>query len=80
MASFPNREPEITRLAQDVAKGLRANGEHFPLPPTGPGEIEQALEAYNAARDAAIAASGGRGPGHGGEGPGAQHAGRDAEE
>jgi hypothetical protein len=57
VAKFPSRELEITRLAEDVAKGLRANGDAFPAPPVSPEAIDQALEDYNTARDAAIAAS-----------------------
>src|SRR5262245_46208133 len=57
MPSFPISEPEITRLAQDISRGLTANPELFPAPPATAAEIDQALGAYNVARDAAITAS-----------------------
>ena len=57
MASFPYREPDIVRLAQDIATGLATHTEVFPSPPASPDDIAQALAAYNTARDAAILAS-----------------------
>ncbi len=57
MASFPIREPDIVRLAQDISTGLTAHTTDFPSPPPSPDEINKALAAYNSARDAAILAS-----------------------
>ncbi len=57
MANFPYREPDIVRLAQDIATGLAAHTDVFPSPPASPDDINQALTAYNSAREAAIVAS-----------------------
>src|SRR5256885_413026 len=50
VANFPKRELEVTRLAQDVAKGLRANGDAFPAPPVSPEKIDQAVATSCASR------------------------------
>jgi hypothetical protein len=57
MASFPYREPDIARLAQDIATGLAQHTDIFPAPPASPDRINEALAAYNGAREAAILAS-----------------------
>ncbi len=54
---FPKREANIARLAHDLVNGLRAYVEDFPSPPVSVEELQQALEAYDTAREAAIAAS-----------------------
>jgi hypothetical protein len=52
MSRFPLREPDIQRLANDIIKGLSANPDQFPAPPSSADEIKSALEAYEAGRDA----------------------------
>jgi len=52
---FPKRELEIVRLAQDASRGLAANPDVFPAPPTTAAALEEALTAYNAAREASVA-------------------------
>ena len=52
MARFPNREPEIMVLAQDMATGFKANPDVFPNPPYGMDELAQWIADYTAARDA----------------------------
>jgi Fibronectin type III domain len=51
---FPKREPDIARLAHDLVNGLRANAEDFPSPPVSPDQLQQTLDRYDAAREAAI--------------------------
>jgi Fibronectin type III domain len=51
---FPKREPDIARLAHDLVNGLRANAEDFPSPPVSPDQLQQTLDTYDAAREAAI--------------------------
>ena len=51
---FPKREPDIARLAHDLVNGLRANAEDFPSPPVSPDQLQQTLDTYNVAREAAI--------------------------
>ena len=51
---FPKREPEITRLAQDLITGLRTHPEAFPNPPVSADQLDEALSKYNGSRDAAI--------------------------
>ena len=51
---FPKREPDMARLAHDLVNGLRANAEDFPSPPVSPDQLQQTLDTYNAAREAAI--------------------------
>ncbi len=55
MATFPTREPEIIRLAHDLATGLGAHAELFPAPPNAPGQGLTLIDAYYEARDASIA-------------------------
>ncbi len=51
---FPKREPDLARLAHDLVNGLRANAEDFPSPPVSPDQLQQTLDTYDAAREAAI--------------------------
>lgn len=51
---FPYREPDILRLANDIAAGLAANPEVFPAPPYSPENFEQALGAHDDNREAQI--------------------------
>jgi len=53
---YPSREAEILRLANDIAAGLAAHTEAFPAAPVSPEELEQALAAHDANREAAIQA------------------------
>lgn len=53
---YPTREAEILRLANDIAAGLAAHTEVFPAAPVSPDELEQALAAHDANREAAIEA------------------------
>ena len=55
MATYPVRELEIVRLAQDVSIGLAAHREQFPAPPAPSDELDRALAAYNTARENAKA-------------------------
>ena len=57
MATFPDREADIARLAHDLATGLATHPDDFPAPPVGADEIQQSLAEYNTAREAAIQAS-----------------------
>ncbi len=52
---FPERELEIARLAEDVARGLAANPAVFPAPSVTLEMLEQALAAYDTARDESMA-------------------------
>lgn len=52
---FPKRELELVRLAQDASRGLAANPEVFPGAPTTPQALDEALTAYNNAREASLA-------------------------
>lgn len=54
---FPYREPDILRLANDIAAGLAANPEMFPAAPHSPEEFENALALHDDKREAAILAS-----------------------
>lgn len=58
MTRFPQREADIARLANDVIAGLRTHKRDFPSPPESPEEIEEALDRYQAAREAALIAAG----------------------
>ena len=51
---FPYREPDILRLANDIAAGLAANQEVFPAPPYTPDEFETALSEHDGNREAQI--------------------------
>lgn len=51
---FPYREPDILRLANDIAAGLAANAEVFPAPPYTPEDFEKALGAHDGNREADI--------------------------
>lgn len=53
---FPTREADILRLANDIAAGLAAHGDVFPAPPFSPDDINDALNAHDASREAAIIA------------------------
>jgi hypothetical protein len=55
MATFPRREPDIIRLAHDIATGMAANKDLFPSPPSAPDEGLKRIEAYYTARDGSIA-------------------------
>jgi hypothetical protein len=50
---FPERELEIIRLAEDVAKGFAEQRQDFPAPPFSAEEIGQRLSTYQAAREVA---------------------------
>jgi len=51
---FPHREPDILRLANDIAAGLAANTEVFPAPPYSPEDFENALGVHDGNREAQI--------------------------
>jgi len=51
---FPYREPDVLRLANDIAAGLAANPEVFPAPPYSPEDLEQALGVHDGNREAQI--------------------------
>jgi hypothetical protein len=51
---FPYREPDILRLANDIAAGLAANTEVFPAPPYSPEDFETALGTHDGNREAQI--------------------------
>ncbi|MEX0692731.1 MAG: fibronectin type III domain-containing protein [Gemmatimonadales bacterium] len=55
---FPHRELEVVQLANDMSRGLAANADVFPAPPTTAQAIDEALAAYNTAREASVAAQG----------------------
>ena len=57
LAIFPRREPDIVRLAHDIATGFAANPELFPAPPAGHEQGLALIDAYYGARDASIAAA-----------------------
>lgn len=50
---YPTREADILRLANDIATGLAAHSEAFPAAPVSPEQLEQALAAHDANREAA---------------------------
>ena len=56
MPRFPRTEPEIAALALLVTQGLGQASDDFPTPPVPPDELQVQLDAYNAARIAAIGA------------------------
>jgi hypothetical protein len=51
---FPYREPDVLRLANDIAAGLAANPEVYPAPPHSPEDFEKALEVHDGNREAQI--------------------------
>ena len=56
MPRFPRSEPEIAALAHVVTQGIAQAPDDFPNPPVPADELQVQLDAYNAARIAAIAA------------------------
>jgi len=58
MARFPFSESEIAALARRMITGFSTNAEDFPAPPVPPEELEEALAAYDAGKDAAVTADG----------------------
>lgn len=57
MAQFPRTEPQIVILAHDIATGLGANPAVYPSPPVAAADLQAGIEAYNTARNAAVAAT-----------------------
>ena len=57
MARFPEREAEITRLAQDLISGLTSYIDEYPTPPVLPEQLRTALSEYVAAHEAAVVGS-----------------------
>ena len=55
MAQFPEKESEITVLAQGITAGLTASTEVFPSPPISPEALQERIAEYIAARDEARA-------------------------
>lgn len=53
---FPYREPDILRLARDVAAGLAAHPETFPAPPFSPEDFDKAFAQHDGNREAQIIA------------------------
>lgn len=51
---FPYREPDILRLARDVAAGLAAHPDVFPAPPFSAEEFEKAFALHDDHREAQI--------------------------
>lgn len=56
MPRFPKREAEVAALARRLIVGFTDATEDFPNPPIPVDALQEALNAYNAAKDAAIAA------------------------
>lgn len=56
MARFPDKEPDVAALAVVLIQGLRDNPEQFPTPPVPPDALQAALDEYNGAKTAAVAA------------------------
>jgi len=56
MARFPETESDIAALATVMVEGFRSNPEQFPTPPVPPDALQVALDEYNGARTAAVAA------------------------
>jgi len=63
MSRFPRSEPDIAALALVVTQGLGQASDDFPTPPVAVDEMQGRLDAYNAARSAAIGAELASGPG-----------------
>jgi hypothetical protein len=51
---FPYREPDILRLANDIAAGLAAHQDVFPAPPFTPEQFQQAFAEHDVNREAQI--------------------------
>lgn len=51
---FPYREPDILRLAHDIAAGLAAHAETFPTPPYAAEDFEKAFGEHDTNREAQI--------------------------
>ncbi len=56
MAQFPKSEAEVATLANAMIGGLTTSSDIYPAPPIHTDELEIRQAAYNAARNAAIAA------------------------
>jgi hypothetical protein len=56
VAKFPKSEAKIAALAQRIIHGLSSGAEDFPSPPAGPEELQAALAAYVAAKNATVTA------------------------
>jgi hypothetical protein len=56
MPRFPQAEPAVAALALLIMNGLTTATEDFPTPPVSAEELQARLEAYNAARKAAVTA------------------------
>ena len=52
---FPTREPDIVRLAHDIAAGLRTSTGLSPAPPFTADQMDQAVTGYFDKRDAVVA-------------------------
>lgn len=55
---FPTREADIIRLLLDVANGLDANKDVFPVPPTSADALRKAADDFVKAHDGAVADAG----------------------
>lgn len=56
MSRFPDTEPQIAALALLVTQGLQQAAEDLPAPPVPADELQARLDAYNAAKAAAVVA------------------------
>jgi hypothetical protein len=56
MASFPRTDSEIAALALMLVEGLKQAPEDFPNPPVAPSKLQAALDAFDAATSAVVAA------------------------
>lgn len=56
MGRFPRTEPEIAALALRVAEGLLNAAEDYPSPPVSATELQEKLQAFNAADTGVVAA------------------------
>lgn len=56
MARFPSKEADVVVLAQNLSVGLDASAAVYPSPPVTPADLQTALTAYIAAREASVAA------------------------
>nr|VFJ68847.1 MAG: Fibronectin type III domain-containing protein [Candidatus Kentron sp. FW] len=56
MATFPKEEGNLFTLGQKMSSGLKANSDIYPAPPVNALDLDAALDAYVAKRDAAFAA------------------------
>jgi hypothetical protein len=57
MARFPLSEAEITRLAQDLISGFTSYADEYPNPPVSVEQLQEALDGYTRAREAAVVGS-----------------------